>query len=185
MSLIGGTPGSPALTAREGETYPRIQAERSEIQNLLETVKTLSIHAGELLDKLNKLVDENSSAVTTTLKNAATFSKVFADHSGDAGDLIKNAADLVRTLKPVAVKLDKVLAAGEKTIKALDPKQIKQITGNINHFSSTGLRQYELLAIDARKALNTIDRTVRMLERDPSQVIWGPSEPAATEAPAK
>ncbi len=46
----------------------------------------------------------------------------------------------------------------------------------LNRFSATGLRQYEQLAVDGRKAVDSIERTVRSLERDPSQVIFGRSE---------
>jgi phospholipid/cholesterol/gamma-HCH transport system substrate-binding protein len=86
-------------------------------------------------------------------------------------------------MKPVAARLDKVLAAADQTIKAIDPKQIKAITGNIagaseriNRFAGTGLREYEQLAVDGRKAIGTFDRTLRSVEKDPSQFIFGPSQ---------
>ena len=90
---------------------------------------------------------------------------------------------MAHSLKPVAERFDKLLASAERTVKALDPKTIKNITGNVagissnlNRFSETGLRQYEQLAIDARKAVATLDRAVHNFERDPSQVIFGPSQ---------
>ena len=99
---------------------------------------------------------------------------------------IKDASDAAHSLKPVVARLDKVLATGEQTLKAIDPKQIKAITGNIagassnlKSFSAGGLRQYEQLAVDARKAVDTLDQAVRSIERDPSQFIWGPSQQEA------
>ena len=68
--LVGGTPGAPPLTAQVGQKYPQIQAERSEIQNLLVNVQSLSTKAAELLTKLDKLIDDNGPAITATLKNA-------------------------------------------------------------------------------------------------------------------
>lgn len=181
--LVGGTPGAPALTAQVGQKYPQIQAERSEIQNLLVNVQSLSTKAAELLTKLDKLIDDNGPAITATLKNAETVSKTLADNSASITSFIRDASDVAQSMKPVAARLDKVLAAGEKTIKAIDPKQIKAITGNIagaseriNRFAATGLREYEQLAVDGRKAVNSFDRTLRSVEKNPSQFIFGPSQ---------
>jgi phospholipid/cholesterol/gamma-HCH transport system substrate-binding protein len=105
------------------------------------------------------------------------------DNKDSIASFIRDASEVAHSLRPVAAKLDKVLAAGEQTIKAIDPRKLKSITGdiagataNFNRFSATGLRQYEQLATDARKAVDTLDRAVRSLERDPSQVIFGPSQ---------
>jgi phospholipid/cholesterol/gamma-HCH transport system substrate-binding protein len=175
VSLAGGTPGAPDLVAIDGEPYPRIQADRSEIQNILESVQNLSSRASEVLGKLDKFIDANSASLSSTIKNAEAFSKALADNSGNVKDLLTSAADLARTLKPVAARLDKILAA-------VDPQKIKSIasdiagaSSNINRFSGTGLRQYEQLATDARKAVDTLDRAVKSLERDPQQVIFGAS----------
>ncbi|MBG0800541.1 MCE family protein [Methylocystis sp. H4A] len=181
--LVGGTPGAPALTAQVGQKYPQIQAERSEIQNLLVNVQSLSTKAAELLTKLDKLIDDNGPAITATLKNAEIVSKTLADNSASITSFIRDASDVAQSLKPAAARLDKVLAAGEKTIKAIDPKQIKAIAGNIagaseriNRFAGTGLREYEQLAVDGRKAVDTFDRTLRSVEKNPSQFIFGPSQ---------
>ncbi len=181
--LVGGTPSAPALEAQAGQKYPQIQAERSEIQNLLGNVQNLSTKAAELLTKLDKLLDDNGPAITATLKNAETVSKSLADNSASISSFIRDASEVAQSMKPVAARLDKVLAAGEKTIKAIDPRQLKSITGNIagasenlNRFAATGLRQYEQLAVDGRKAVDTLDRTLRSIEKDPSQFIFGPSQ---------
>lgn len=181
--LVGGTPGAPDLVALEGQKYPQIQAERSEIQNLLGNVQNLSTKAAEVLVKLDRLLDENKDEISGTLKNAEAFTKTLADNSDQITAFIRDATDVAHSLKPVAQRLDKVLAAGEKTIKAIDPKQLKTITGNIagastnlKKFSATGLKQYEQLAADARKAVDTLEQAVRSIERDPSQFIWGPSQ---------
>jgi phospholipid/cholesterol/gamma-HCH transport system substrate-binding protein len=183
--LVGGTPGAPNLVATDGQRYPQIQAERSEIQNLLGNVQNLSTKAAEVLVKIDRLLDDNRDAIGGTLKNAEIFTKALADNAPQIGAFIKDAAEIAHSLKPVTTRLDKVLAAGELTLKALDPKKLKAITGNIagaatnlKDFSGTGLRQYEQLAVDARKAVDTLEQAVRSIERDPSQFIFGPSQAA-------
>jgi phospholipid/cholesterol/gamma-HCH transport system substrate-binding protein len=183
VSLVGGAPGAPDLIAQPDQTYPRIQTERSEIQNLVGNVQRLATRASTVLDKLDGLLDANSASLTATVKNAETFTKALANNSDNLGDMIRDVADLAHSLKPVANRLDKLLAAGEQTIKALDPKKLKTITSeiagastNINRFSANGLKQYEQLAVDARKAVDTLDRAVHSIERDPSQFIFGPTQ---------
>lgn len=181
--LVGGTPSAPPLEAQPGQKYPQIQAERSEIQNLLGNVQNLSTKAAELLTKLDKLIDDNGPTITTTLKNAETVSKSLADNSASISSFIRDASEVAASMKPVAARLDKVLEAGEKALKALDPRQLKSITTNIagatenlNRFAATGLKQYEQLAVDGRKAVDTLDRTLRSIEKDPSQFIFGPAQ---------
>ncbi len=60
VSLVGATPEAPPLVAKPGETYPQIAAEPSELRNLMENVQRLSTRAGNVLEKLDKLIDENS-----------------------------------------------------------------------------------------------------------------------------
>ncbi len=183
VSLVGGTPGAPEIQRKAGEVYPHITAERSEIQNLLENVQHLSVKASDVMEKLDKMLDTNSTSVAETLKNLDTFTKALADNSTPAGSLIRDAADAAHSLKPIAARFDGLIADADRVIKALNPKALKSITGNIagasnnlSRFSTTGLREYEQLAVDARKAVDSLDRAVRNFERDPSQVIFGPSQ---------
>ncbi|MBI1867543.1 MAG: MCE family protein [Methylocystis sp.] len=152
LSLTGGTPGAPELQVEPGQRFPRILAERSDIQNLLASLQRFSNKASDVFEKLDKVLDANSAALAATLKNTEAFS----------------------------ARLDKLLAA-------VEPKKITSITNdvagastNINRFSGSGLRQYEQLAVDARKAVDALDRAVRSLERDPQQVIFG-ATPAIPE----
>jgi phospholipid/cholesterol/gamma-HCH transport system substrate-binding protein len=182
VALVGGTRDAPELVAHPGETYPRIAADRSEIQDLLESVQKLTTKASDTMDRLDRFLEGNSSSLSASIKNIETFSKALADNSDQAGAIFRDGAEVVRSLKPMTEHMNRVLADADKAIKALDPKTLKTITGNLagvstnfNRFSGSGLRQYEQLAADARKALETLDRAVHNLERDPSQIIFGPS----------
>ena len=163
--LVGGTMNAPALKALEGQDYPEIQAQRSEMQNLLGNAQQLSTKAAELLIKLNKLLDDNAETLGSTIKNAEIFSKTLADNSQHISSILHDTAEFTRGLK------------------ALDQKKLTQISNdlagalaNLNKFSATGLKQYEGLAVDGRTAIHTLDRTLRSIERDPSQFIFGPSQ---------
>lgn len=182
--LVGGTQAAGPVAVREGQPYPEIRAERSDLQNLMGNAQQLSTKAAEVLLKVDRLLEENRDAITAMIKNVETFSKTLADNSAAVTSVIQDTKDVMHSLKPVAARLDKTLAA-------VDPAKVKQITNdlagataNLNRFSSTGLREYQGLAVDGRKAVQTLDRTLRSIERDPSQFIFGPSAPANAAAAA-
>ncbi len=58
--------------------------------------------------------------------------------------------------------------------------RVKEISVGLNRFSNSGLREYEALAIEGRRTVDDIDRAVRSLERNPSQIIFG-SKPSLPE----
>ncbi len=183
--LVGGTPGAPELAAAPGEAYPQIRAERSDIQNLLGNAQQLSTKSAELLLKLDRFLDQNAEPLSATIKNAETFSKALADNSQNISAAIKDVSEAAHSLKPAALKLEKFLATGEQTLKALDPQKLRQITAeianasaNLNKFSASGLKEYQSLAADGRKAVNTLDKTLQSIGRDPSQFIFGPTQTA-------
>jgi phospholipid/cholesterol/gamma-HCH transport system substrate-binding protein len=175
VSLTGGTPGAEELRARAGETYPVIEGERSEFQNILENVQKLSSTATEVLDKVGKLLDANSQTISDTLRNTEKFTKALADNSGGIDSFIHDMSEISASMKPLPARIDKLLAA-------IDPKKLNSIatdiagaSANLKNFSGGGLKQYEQLAVDARKTLETVERAVRSLEKNPQQVIFGAS----------
>jgi len=196
VALIGGTPGAPDLVARSDGKPPVIQAERSEIQNLLENVQNLSTRAGEVLSRLDKALDnENLANLKGTLENAqkvtADLDRLFGNKTVAKVDgILDNTAVFTRNLAQTSRNFDKVIGRLDRTLAALEPKKLRSITTdiagashNLARFSGSGLKQYEMLAIDARKTMGTIDHAVKSIERDPSQFLWGPSDPPQTLTP--
>jgi phospholipid/cholesterol/gamma-HCH transport system substrate-binding protein len=59
-------------------------------------------------------------------------------------------------------------------------KRTQEITAGINRVTGPAVRQYEALAEDGRKTLNDIGRTLRSLEKNPQQLLFG-SKPTIPE----
>jgi phospholipid/cholesterol/gamma-HCH transport system substrate-binding protein len=175
VGLVGGAAGAPDLVAKPGEPYPRIEAEGSAMQSVMESVQRLSSRATEVLDKVGQVVDANSESIADTLRNLDRLTKALADNSGQIDSFIHDMSEISHAMKPLPARLDRLLAA-------IDPKKISGIasdiagaSANFKNFTSSGLRQYEQLAVDARKTLETVERAVRSLEKNPQQVIFGAS----------
>jgi phospholipid/cholesterol/gamma-HCH transport system substrate-binding protein len=108
--------------------------------------------ARSITEKLNKSADR----VDDVLKAAQGF---LGSATGEAGkgafDEVKEAA---RSIRVLADNLDKRTAA---------------LAAGLTRFTNTGLREYEALATEGRRAVNDVGRTVRNLEKNPQQLIFG------------
>jgi phospholipid/cholesterol/gamma-HCH transport system substrate-binding protein len=115
--------------------------------------------ARSLAGKLNASADR----VDGVLKGAEGF---LGSASGEAGtstfaevrDAAISVRDAGRAFRALSENLDKRTA---------------NIATSFNRLSGTGRREVEALSTDGQRTLNTLNRTVKNLERDPSQVIFG------------
>ena len=58
--------------------------------------------------------------------------------------------------------------------------RVKDIATGLSQFTNSGLREYEALAVEGRRVVADIDRVVRSLGQNPSQVLFG-SRPSLPE----
>ena len=263
VQLLGGDPNSPVLTAEPGQAMPTIIAERSEFQDILETVRTIAKRADEVLGSVEGLVKDNAAPISNTVRNIEKFSAALGNNSDgvdklmrsfgtiaetiaplseklgvlsqeltaivrsvdqkkvssiidnvdrftaalggssdDVGKAVKDVASITEKLNKAADQVEGVLksaqaflntAAGEdgrsaftevsdaaKSIRVLADnldKRTAEITAGISRFTGPGLRDIENLASDGRRTLTDLNRTLRSLERNPQQFIFGGKPP--------
>jgi len=114
-----------------------------------EKVKSIVNDFASLSTKLNS----TALKVDTVLTNVNGF--LASDNAkGVAGDI----SDAAKSFRRLADNLD---------------ARTKEVTAGLKAFSATGLRQYEALAVDGRKTLDELNRTMRSLENNPQQLIFG------------
>ena len=51
--------------------------------------------------------------------------------------------------------------------------RVRQMSSGLVRFSGTGLKEYEGMAVDARKTINDFDRVILSIEKHPTQLIFG------------
>lgn len=78
--------------------------------------------------------------------------------SGDSKGAFGELAEAAKSIHKLADDLD---------------VRTKELTANLNRFASTGLRQYEALAVDGRKTLQEINQAVHSIEDNPQQFLFG------------
>ncbi|GJE16532.1 MlaD family protein [Methylobacterium marchantiae] len=115
--------------------------------------------ARSLAGKLNASADR----VDNVLKGAENF---LGSASGQAG------SSTFAEVRDAAISVRDAGKAFRTLSENLD-KRTSTIASSFNRLSGTGRREVEALSSDGQRTLNTLNRTVKSLERDPSQVIFG------------
>jgi len=181
LALLGGSKDAAPLP--DGAV---IDAAPSQFQDLMIAAQRLAGKADEFLEKANKLVDANSGTLTATAKNIEALTGTLAE----AAEGVRKALDAVDPEKvrsilgnadSAVIKLNGLLGSGGGKTVLTDmseaARSIKKLADNLTEFSKTGLKQYENLAIDGRRALETVDKAVRHLDKDPQSLLFGPKQP--------
>ena len=145
-------------------------------------------------DKLNRIVDNAdrfSAALATSspeieagLKDAralaaklnASADKIDAVLSGAQGFLGsasgEQGSSTFAEVRDAAVSVRDAGKAFRTLSENLD-KRTANISSSFTRLSGSSRREVEALSTDGQRTLNTLNRTVKNLERDPSQVIFG------------
>jgi phospholipid/cholesterol/gamma-HCH transport system substrate-binding protein len=235
IALLGGSIDAAPFRKSADGSPGLIVAERSDFQDLLETGRRVATQASDILDKTNKILDENSGSISTSVKNVQKFSDALAANADGIKQFLASMSDVGKAVGPLSAKLTTLANDSDNVIKAVDPEAVKSIvkdvanitaklntaadkidpllvnlngflatgdskgafgeiteaaksirkladnldlrtkelTVNINRFASSGLRQYEALAVDGRKTLDEINQAVRSIENNPQQFLFG------------
>lgn len=165
IALTGGSADSPRLKTDGGE-MPVIRAERSDFQNLVETVQNLSSKIDSILNKTDTLVTDNAAAIAKTVQNVQVFTDSLAANSDGLKDFLAGIGDLGRTIRPLAARLEGLAGTLDKLVSAVDPERVRNIVGNVDDFSaslSKNKANIDSLLVDAAKvARNLGDQTGKL-----------------------
>jgi phospholipid/cholesterol/gamma-HCH transport system substrate-binding protein len=135
LALIGGGNSARELGPGPLGEPAVIYAERSDFQNLLETVQRISAKADDVLTKANKLLDDNGPAIGDTLRNADEFSKALADNAAGVKTFLASVSDLGQKLGPLSDKLQVLSNDVDAVVKAVEPGQVREVIGNLDAFT--------------------------------------------------
>jgi phospholipid/cholesterol/gamma-HCH transport system substrate-binding protein len=175
ISVKGGSPDAPPLTGRDGEPAVLV-ADPSATQDVTATIRDVAANAGALVRRVDEILVENRDTLKTTLGNLESFSATLARNSDrldrimaglenfTGGEIKEELLETARSMRALTDNLDKRTA---------------EISVGLTRFSNNGLREYEALAVDARRTLAELGRAIRNFDKNPQRVIFGPS---ATDA---
>ena len=185
-----------AFSATLSDSRPQVHSALLDIADLTKKLNASSdAITGSFtgIDAAFKAIDPKKVAAITD--GVQSFADVLKGNRDNIDQFIKDAADLSKKLNASADKLDGLITSvsglsgngdGKNTIAEVGAaaasvraladeinQRVKEIAPGLARFSSSGLREYEGLAIDGRRTIGDVDRVVRSFEKNPSQLIWG------------
>ncbi len=136
LQLIGGEPNAAVLQPGPGETLPTIIAERSEFQDIIESVRNVAKKADEVLGNLDGLIKENSGSITNTVRNVEKFSAALGNNSESVDKLMASFGQIADTISPLSQKLGVLSEELTSVVRAIDEKKITSIVENVDKFTA-------------------------------------------------
>lgn len=114
IQMKSGERTSPPLETSETDV-PRIVAEGSAVEDLIEGARDVLSIANTTLRRLEEVVDANEESVTRTVGNLETFSSALASNSEHIDTFLENVGEAAQEIGQVADTLDTILGdnAGE------------------------------------------------------------------------
>jgi phospholipid/cholesterol/gamma-HCH transport system substrate-binding protein len=197
VQISSGNPNAPALARKPDEEVPVIASGKSSLEELFSGAPRMIDNAAMLLDRLNRLVDEeNRKSITAIIKNTETVTGTIAGNSGEISELMQNANKMSRdfsevsgNLNALTARLDKLSVQAETTLNSDVHNFLQEATGltremhnivkdnklAVNNFGDRGLREFATFVVEARQLVTTLDRVAQRLESDPARFFLGNS----------
>lgn len=203
VALTGGAASAPPLQADKGRDVPRIEAKRSDYQDILETVQRLSGKIDTVISRVDGAVSDSQGSLVKSLKNIEEITgEIKQARVGETLTGIRQFSDVLarnsQKFDNIVAGVEKVFGSGgdgqlkgmmaefddmAKSIRILAgnlDKRTAQLTVGLNRFTGPGLRDLEALTAESRKAVSDISRAVRSLEENPQRLLFG-GKPAIPE----
>jgi phospholipid/cholesterol/gamma-HCH transport system substrate-binding protein len=79
------------------------------------------------------------------------------------------------------------IAEAARSVRSLSDnldKNVSEMATGLTRFSNSGLREWEKLAVDGRRAISILEQAVKNIDQNPSRLLFGgaPARPAGNRA---
>ena len=136
IQLLGGKFDAPQLEAKPGQALPTIIAERSEVQDLLETVRNVARRTDDLFERLGRFVDENDKSIATTIRNVEKFSAALGDNADGVNKMLASIAAAAERIGPLAIQLESFTKDISEVTRQIDMARINRTLENVDRFAA-------------------------------------------------
>ena len=141
LQLIGGAPDAPVLTAKPGEPMPTIIAERSELQDIIETVRNVAQKADTMLTSLDGLIKQNTGPINNTVRNVEKFSQALGNNADGIDKLMAGFGNLAETIQPLSQKLQSLSEELTAVVRSVDRQKVASIIENVDKIGRASCRE--------------------------------------------
>jgi phospholipid/cholesterol/gamma-HCH transport system substrate-binding protein len=170
ISLKGGQEAAPPVPLDE-DGIPVLTADPNALQDVTEAIRGT-------LQNINRVVADNQEAVKNSLHNLETFTASLARNSEKIDNVMLKVDGVMSKADSLMLGLDTLAGGKEGGELFLTVKSIRELAEDFDKRSGA-------LMTDGRRTLGDISRAVNNLDKNPTRLLFGPSNSAAsTPAPA-
>ncbi len=163
VSLTGGSAKAGPLSGEGGEP-PTLYADASATADVTQ-------QARDVLSKIDGMVADNETALRASLQNIQTVTNALAQNSQRLNQVMAGLENLTGGSDGNG-QIGKAADSIRRLAEDLD-KQSTQISAGLNQFSNQGLKQFEAFAVDGRRTLAELQKTIKNINQHPNSLIFG------------
>ncbi len=134
VQLSGGTAAAPALVSPDG-ARPIIYADRSDFQDILETVQRLATRTDGILARVEKVVSDNEGSLGNTIRSVETFAKALADNSAGVGAFLASVGETAQRISSLSTRLETLSTTAEELLRSVDAASVNRTVANVEAFT--------------------------------------------------
>src|ERR1700712_1055858 len=165
ISLKGGAEAAPAVPLDE-DGVPVLTADPNALQDVTEAIRGT-------LQNINRVVADNQESVKNSLHNLETFTASLARNSEKIDNVMLKVDGVMTKADSLMLGLD-TLAGGK------DGGELFQTVKSIRELAEDFDKRSGALMTDGRRTLGDISRAVNNLDKNPTRLLFGPSNSAAS-----
>jgi phospholipid/cholesterol/gamma-HCH transport system substrate-binding protein len=163
VSLAGGSANAAPLVAQAGEP-PTLYADADATADVTQ-------QARDVLTRIDGMVAQNEAALHASLANIQTVTDTLAQNSQRLDQVMAGLENLTGGPDGKG-QIGKAADSIRQLADDLD-KQSAQISAGLTQFSTTGLKQFEAFAVDGRRTLAELQKTIHNINEHPNSLIFG------------
>lgn len=135
IALTGGDSEAQPVSFIPGHDYQVIHAEKSDLQDIVETLRAVARKADDVLGSVEQVVTDNKENVSNTVKNIEKFSEALGENSEGVDRFLEQISAAAEKVGPLAERLDTLAADVNRIVVAIDEQKIRKIVDNVESFT--------------------------------------------------
>lgn len=171
VSLKGGSTDAPEVEP-DADGILTLTADSTSSRDLTESARAV-------LNNVNKMVSENTTAIHDAITNLDSFSQSLARNGERIDSLLAGLDFLIK--KDGTGEFQAAVKSFHTLSDNLDTRTA-DITAGVNKFTGTATKELSSLMSDGRKTLADISRAFTNLDKNPSRLLFGGAAPSDSSA---
>lgn len=137
LQLSGGSTDQPSLFDLPAGQVPKIYADRSAFEDILEGARETLKKADDAMSTVSQIIKQNGPQVSATIQNVQKFSGALADNSDQIAKFMQEAGRVADTLSGLSSRLTGVVDRVQVLVNEVKPEDVDVIVGNTRKFTDT------------------------------------------------